>query len=126
VIGALAFLNIGFPEMAIILVLGLLIYGRRLPEVGAQVGKTVANLKRGLHEFKAQIDTDEDLRDVRNSISEVRSELRSIEHGTSRITADTAPVRNEHADLTEESLSSPGPDPIPGAASTNGSPDPHA
>ncbi len=41
-------------ELAILLVLGLLIFGRRLPELGRSVGKTIVEFKKGL----AGIETD--------------------------------------------------------------------
>lgn len=116
-LGALAFWNIGFPEMVVIFVLGLLIYGRRLPEVGAQVGRWMAQLRRSVHEFKSQIDADEDFRKVRSSMRDVRSDLRELD--PRRIAMDSVAhvgathsggqQRSEHDDLTDESLSSPAP-----------------
>jgi len=65
--------------MMIILVIGLLIYGRRLPQVGVQVGRQVAQLRRGLSDFKEQIQRDEDLRSVRDSVKELRDEMTNLD-----------------------------------------------
>ena len=47
---------IGTPELVIIAVLGLLIFGRKLPEVGRSVGKAIVEFKRGLTEVKSEVD----------------------------------------------------------------------
>jgi sec-independent protein translocase protein TatA len=46
---SLAFLNnlMGFDGI-VLLVLGLLIFGRRLPEVGKNIGQTIVEFKKGL------------------------------------------------------------------------------
>ena len=45
----LAFLGpIGYQELIIIAVIGLLIFGKRLPEVGRSLGKGIVEFKKGL------------------------------------------------------------------------------
>jgi len=45
----LAFLGpIGWPEMVIIGIIGVLIFGKRLPEVGKSIGKGIVEFKKGL------------------------------------------------------------------------------
>jgi TatA/E family protein of Tat protein translocase len=52
-------MNLGFPEMLFIFLLALLIFGpRKLPEIGRQIGKAMAEFKRASNEFKAQIETE--------------------------------------------------------------------
>lgn len=47
----LAFLqNIGFQEYLIIAVIMLLLFGRRLPEVGRSLGKGIVEFKKGLRD----------------------------------------------------------------------------
>ena len=62
-------------EWTVILLIGVMIYGRRLPEVGRQLGRTVAKMRRGFDEFRRELDRDEHLRDVRSSMRDVRSAL---------------------------------------------------
>ncbi len=51
----LAFFNFSGWELAIILVLGLLIFGRRLPELGRSVGKTIVEFKKGLADVNTEV-----------------------------------------------------------------------
>tara|TARA_B100000609_G_C17088598_1_gene368035 strand:+ start:256 stop:558 length:303 start_codon:yes stop_codon:yes gene_type:complete len=51
----LAFLNLGNWEIIIILALGLLIFGRRLPEVGRSLGKGIVEFKKGLSGVEDEI-----------------------------------------------------------------------
>ena len=54
----LAFIGgIGVPEMIILGVVGVLLFGKRLPEVGRSVGKTMTEFKRGLSGIESDIDT---------------------------------------------------------------------
>lgn len=52
---SLAFFNFSGWELAIILVLGLLIFGRRLPELGRSVGKTIVEFKKGLSDVQSDV-----------------------------------------------------------------------
>lgn len=47
-IGFLNLNNIGLPEMLVVLAIGLLLFGKRLPEVGRSLGKGIVEFKRGL------------------------------------------------------------------------------
>jgi TatA/E family protein of Tat protein translocase len=50
-------MNLGLPEMIFIFLLALIIFGpRKLPEIGRQIGKAMAEFKRASNEFKAQIE----------------------------------------------------------------------
>lgn len=54
----LAFLqNIGYPELLVILALGVLLFGKRLPEVGRSLGKGIVEFKRGLKDVNRDIET---------------------------------------------------------------------
>lgn len=124
--------SIGFQEMFVLLVIGLLLYGRNLPEAGRTLGKAVAHLRRGFVEFKQQFDRDGDLRDVKKSLQDSAKELRNIgqvpramadpQRAIRDFANDTmrAPLldqadTSELSDLTDESLSSPLTAPPPAA-----------
>ncbi|MEM1329577.1 MAG: twin-arginine translocase TatA/TatE family subunit [Planctomycetota bacterium] len=51
--------NIGWQELTIILVIALLIFGRRLPEVGRSLGKAIVEFKKGVKSVQDEIDTAE-------------------------------------------------------------------
>ena len=47
---------IGTPELIVILIIGLLLFGRRLPEVGRSLGKGIVEFRRGLSGIEQEID----------------------------------------------------------------------
>ncbi|MHC4129905.1 MAG: Sec-independent protein translocase subunit TatA/TatB [Planctomycetota bacterium] len=56
--GLLGFVWPGGPEWVILLVLGLLIFGRRLPEVGRSLGKGIVEFKRGIKGIEDEVETE--------------------------------------------------------------------
>jgi sec-independent protein translocase protein TatA len=42
-------------HIVILLILGVLLFGRRLPEVGRSLGKTIGELKRGLNGIENEL-----------------------------------------------------------------------
>jgi len=55
----LAFFNNLFdsPDLLVILALGLLIFGRRLPEMGKHMGQAITGFKKGLSEVDSEVKT---------------------------------------------------------------------
>ena len=45
----------GPPEMLIILVIAVLLFGKRLPEVGRSLGKGIVEFKKGIHGIEEEI-----------------------------------------------------------------------
>lgn len=64
--------NIGFPELLIILLIALLIFGpRKLPEVGKNIGRALREFRRASDELKDRIENEiraEDLRDLQEEL----------------------------------------------------------
>ena len=102
----LAFGLPGYQEMVIILVVGLLIFGRRLPEVGKSIGRTFIEFRKGLQSLKDQFREDEDLREIGSAARDLRS---AMDDATTvpRQLGDPAQFLDS---LTDEDAASPGPD----------------
>ena len=62
-------------EWTVILLIGVMVYGRRLPEVGRQLGRTVAKFRRGFDEFRRELDRDDSMREMRSGMRDMRNAL---------------------------------------------------
>ena len=110
--------TLGWQEMFLLLVLGLLLYGRNLPDAGRSLGRVVAQLKRSFHDFKDQIDRDGEIRDVKKAIQDTAREVK----GVAAVPRAISNPGNALRELTHEAMSSPVEDPeVAGAtAKTDG------
>lgn len=57
-LGFIGLPNLGPGEMAIILILALLLFGKRLPEVGRSLGRGIVEFKKGVRGIEDEIDTE--------------------------------------------------------------------
>jgi Sec-independent protein translocase protein TatA len=95
--------SLGFQEMFVLLVIGLLLYGRNLPEAGRNLGRMAAQFRRGFQDFKDQMNRDADLREMKRTLQDTTQELRRA-GDVQRAAADPA---RAFRDLTNEAHSSP-------------------
>ena len=66
--------GVGLPEVTVILILALLIFGpKKLPELGKQLGKTLKSLKKASNEFQNEIDQVMKEEDKENSPNSIES-----------------------------------------------------
>ncbi len=91
--------GVGLPEMAVILVVGLLIFGpRKLPEIGRTVAKTIKSLQSASKEFEAEL-----RRETSNLDKPAPKPVAAIEatSGTSAAASNTS----ANSDVTDNALS---------------------
>jgi sec-independent protein translocase protein TatA len=67
--------SLGWHEMFLLGLIGLLLYGRNLPQAGKTLGRYVAQFRRGFQDFKDQMDRDESLREMRKTIDDTKREM---------------------------------------------------
>lgn len=66
--------NLGFPEIMIILVIVLLLFGaKRIPEIAGSMGKGIKEFKKNINEATRTIDTDAPRNDNRLNQSDLDS-----------------------------------------------------
>ena len=65
----LAFWTPGPVEVIVILVVALLIFGRRLPEIARNIGKSLTEFKKGVREAKEVKD------DLENDVKEIKDDI---------------------------------------------------
>lgn len=113
----IAFLpSLGFQEMVILVIIGLLLYGRNLPEAGRALGKVAAQFRRGFQDFKDQLDREGDLRDMKKTLQNTAQELKRV----AEVPRAGVDPNRMLRDLTNEALASPVPsEPVPQAPTTS-------
>ena len=106
-------MNLGIPEMIFIFVLALIIFGpKKMPEIGRQIGRALAEFKRASNEFKAQIETEIQQMEVETNSSPYVSETAAPPEHTLAAHAGDSPGETVSADVPVPELIPPakGPD----------------
>lgn len=108
----LAFLNLGAQEIVILVVVAIVVWGRRLPEVAGQAAGMVQRMRRSLDDLRRETGIDREIQNARRAVDEaVPRSVRTLD------------VRREAKRLAEEATrpmpaeeppKEPAPAPAPG------------
>ena len=84
--------SIGMPELIIIFVIALIIFGpRKLPELGKSLGKSIAEFKKASNELKSTLEEEIRLEEQRSTLDEKK--VQSV----TAPPVNPTPIVDEHA-----------------------------
>jgi sec-independent protein translocase protein TatA len=85
--------SIGMPELIIIFVIALIIFGpRKLPELGRSLGKSIAEFKKASNELKSTLEEEIRLEEQRSTLEEKKVQVQSV----TAPPANPTPLMDEH------------------------------
>lgn len=68
--------SIGFPEIIMIFIVVLLVFGpKKLPEIAKMMGKTIRDFKRTVNDAKATIEEEFDKADITKDIKDLKDNI---------------------------------------------------
>ncbi|MDQ4044298.1 MAG: twin-arginine translocase TatA/TatE family subunit [Chloroflexota bacterium] len=86
----------GTPEIIVIMIVALIIFGPgKLPEIGAQVGKTVRDFRKATRDLTS--DFESSMNDVQSTMGEMKQTMADVQRETKEL-ADTLPASIEGRD----------------------------
>jgi Sec-independent protein translocase protein TatA len=88
----MAFLNLSTTEIVIVVVVAIVVFGRRLPEVAGQAAGAVQRMRRSLDDLRRETGIDREIRAARRAVEEaVPREVRTLDvRRTARATIEQA------------------------------------
>jgi len=86
--------SIGMPELIIIFVIALIIFGpRKLPELGRSLGKSIAEFKKASNELKSTLEEEIRLEEQRSSIEATKATAPAAPAATMPHAEEAVPAR---------------------------------
>ena len=86
--------SIGMPELIVILVIALIIFGpRKLPELGRSLGKSIAEFKRASNDLKSTLEEEIRLEEQRTAIAAAKASSAAKLAATATEAEPPAPIR---------------------------------
>jgi TatA/E family protein of Tat protein translocase len=70
--------SLGFPELMIIMVIALIIFGpRKLPELGRSLGKSIGEFRKASNELKSTLEEEIRMEEVKEQRAKIEAETQS-------------------------------------------------
>jgi sec-independent protein translocase protein TatA len=117
VIGFLS--SLGWEELLLLVVIGILLYGRNLPDAGRSLGRVVAQLRRGFQDFKDQMNRDADLREMKQTFQDTAQQVRRVVDVPRAIRNPATSLQN----IAKDALAGPLPEESPWAPEAERAPE---
>ena len=90
--------SIGMPELIIIFVIALIIFGpRKLPELGRSLGKSLAEFKKASNELKNTLEEEIRIEEAKESEAKKEPQRTSAAPHDSASSGDDETVRKDHS-----------------------------
>ena len=68
--------GMGMPEILLIMAIALIVLGpKKLPEIAKALGRGIAEFKKATQDFKEGLDVDDDLKEARNTMREIKGDV---------------------------------------------------
>lgn len=95
--------TLGMPELILIFVVALLLFGpRKMPEIGRSIGRALGEFRRASNEFKKTIEDEvaaEEIREVEKDLKGIGKSVTTPFHGDAA--KDASPPSEATAEATE-------------------------
>lgn len=89
--------TIGWPELLVIGIVAVILFGKRLPEVGRSLGKAIVEFKRGIYEMRREIDSAETAADQAAYLRSFESSAGQNQSSSTNNTASSSPETTSRA-----------------------------
>jgi Tat protein translocase TatB subunit len=81
--------SLGGPEIVLIVVLALLLFGpRRLPQIARTIGRTMGEFRKASHDFRSSLEQEIELEEVKQAKETVSSAAREVAAGVAGMSED--------------------------------------
>jgi TatA/E family protein of Tat protein translocase len=114
--------GIGMPEMLLLLAVALIVFGpKKLPELAKSLGRALGEFKRATSDLKNTIETESGMDEVRNTLDDVKKDVKSQMDLTGNVPGGTTPPQpnatsdhkpDDQLDTAEEGSATSSDDPL--------------
>jgi TatA/E family protein of Tat protein translocase len=94
-------MNLGMPEMIFLAFIGLLLFGpKKLPEIGRQLGKAMAEFKRASQEFQNQLHEEVRQLELEDEAKKIKEAVQPVGTAAREVQSSIANALSESTEIT--------------------------